>query len=172
MAVFFLIGMMGSGKSYWAQQLAKSNDGIYIDLDKYIENATQKTIAAIFAEEGELAFREKENFYLTHIQFNNNKAHYFVAVGGGAACYYNNMQWMNETGITIFINESLPVMIERVSKQREHRPALQNKTTTELNTFFEEKLKERLVYYSQAKHELAGSAINKGNFLSIINQYE
>ncbi|MFY8004048.1 MAG: shikimate kinase [Chitinophagaceae bacterium] len=172
MAVFFLIGMMGSGKSYWAQQLAITKGGIYVDLDKYIEQAEQKTIATIFAEEGEMGFRKKEKFYLTHLPFNESKTHQFIAVGGGAACFFGNMLWMNKNGITIFINEQLPLMIERVNKQREHRPALKNKSVQELQVFFEEKLKERMPYYLQAKHIVVGSAINKDHFLSIINEYE
>ena len=46
----FLIGMMGSGKSYWLKQMAKWNKSIGYDLDALIEMKEQKTIAEIFHE--------------------------------------------------------------------------------------------------------------------------
>ena len=47
----FLIGMMGSGKSYWAQKMAKWNKCVGYDLDKLIEMNEEKTIAEIFNED-------------------------------------------------------------------------------------------------------------------------
>jgi len=56
----FLIGMMGSGKSYWAAKIAKWIKAGGYDLDDLIEMVEETTISAIFAEEGEVYFRKLE----------------------------------------------------------------------------------------------------------------
>ena len=57
----FLVGLMGSGKSFWAQRLSSLLKMPSFDLDKEIENAEGKSIPEIFAEKGETYFRQKEN---------------------------------------------------------------------------------------------------------------
>ena len=56
----FLTGYMGSGKSTIGRKLAALMGMNFIDLDKYIEERNFKSVPAIFAQEGEQAFREKE----------------------------------------------------------------------------------------------------------------
>ena len=56
----FLIGMMGSGKSYWGKLLAKKLKCGAYDLDYLVESAEEKTIAEMFEEDGEDHFRKNE----------------------------------------------------------------------------------------------------------------
>ncbi|MEJ7683163.1 MAG: shikimate kinase [Segetibacter sp.] len=60
MTKLFLIGMMGSGKSYWAEKLKKKLKMPAYDLDALIEMMEEKTVAEIFEVDGEEYFRKAE----------------------------------------------------------------------------------------------------------------
>ena len=102
----FLIGMMGSGKSYWAQQLATTYNMNWIDLDSEVEKENMMSIKVIFETEGEESFRIKEKNALHKLAHHKNL---IIATGGGTPCFYNNMQWMNEHGTTIWIDEPVSI---------------------------------------------------------------
>src|SRR5215210_6739890 len=89
----FLIGMMGSGKTYWAEKLKKNLKIPAYDLDSLIEMMEEKTVSEIFEEDGEEYFRKSESKML-HLFA--EKKHYILSCGGGTACYNDNMKWMNK----------------------------------------------------------------------------
>ena len=74
----FLIGMMGAGKTYWAQKMAKWNKCVGYDLDALIEMNEEKTIAEIFEEEGEEYFRKVEAKILRWFK---EKKKFIISVG-------------------------------------------------------------------------------------------
>ena len=116
----FLIGMMGSGKSHWKKKLAtKMKVGGY-DLDFLVESHEEKTITELFAEDGEDYFRQSEAKVLRW--FAEKKA-FVLATGGGTPCFHNNMQWMNEQGVTVWIDEPIDVLAARLFPEKDHRPA-------------------------------------------------
>jgi len=84
----FLIGLMGSGKTFWAHKLGVVLNMPVFDLDKEIEKAENKIIAEIFAEKGEAYFRGKENEILKSFAGKNN---FILSTGGGAPCFYDNI---------------------------------------------------------------------------------
>lgn len=96
----FIIGFMGSGKTYWGKKWARQSGLAFFDLDEEIEKQEGKTIAAIFEEDGEDYFRKIEATALR--AFTNNK-NCLISCGGGTACFNNNMQWMNEHGATLYL---------------------------------------------------------------------
>ena len=61
------------------------------------------------------------------------------------------MNWMNEHGLTVWINPSSEVLVERLEKEKSQRPLIAALDSDGLKHFIEEKLKEREVYYSKAK---------------------
>lgn len=143
----FLIGFMGSGKSHWGKIWAERNQLSFIDLDELIEKDAGKSIAAIFESKGEDYFRLLESEALRKLEGFQNT---IIACGGGTPCFYNNIDWMNQHGITIYI-ESTPVQIlERVFAEKEKRPLLKKLNEAELLFFIEQKLKERQPHYSKA----------------------
>ena len=81
----FLIGLMGSGKSYWTKQLAKKYKTGGYDLDYLIEVKEEKTIAELFAEDGEEYFRKVESAVL---KWFDQKKTYVLATGGGTPCFF------------------------------------------------------------------------------------
>src|SRR6516164_2312332 len=117
----FLIGLMGSGKSFWARKLSATFGIPAFDLDTEIEKIENKTVAVIFAEKGEDYFRSKEKEVLKGFA---DKQYFLLATGGGAPCFYDNMAWMNENGITIWIDEPIKIIAERLQKQKSHRPLI------------------------------------------------
>jgi shikimate kinase len=164
----FLIGMMGSGKSYWSRLLAKKLKTGGYDLDFLIESHEEKTISEIFAEDGEAYFRKSEAKIL---RWFGEKKSFVLATGGGTPCFDDNMDWMNKQGITIWIDEPVATLVERLLPEKEHRPLIRSLSEPELVKFLTDKLKERESFYSKAKHHLTGKEINDLSFKKIFQQY-
>lgn len=165
----FLVGMMGSGKTYWKNRISKKYGLRGYDLDFLIEAHEEQTISEIFEAEGEQVFRQKEAAMLRWLQQSKN---FVVATGGGTPCFLNNMQWMNEQGITIWIDESIEVLAERLKMEKEHRPLISALSDEALTGYLENKMMERKRFYIQAKHILSGSNISDAGFKKILSSYE
>ena len=140
----FLIGFMGSGKSYIGKRLAKSLGVSFIDLDDYLEKKESRSIKKIFEEEGEDYFRRKEEECLLEMdQFEN----VIIATGGGAPCFFDNSDWMNKNGITVYLKTPLKIIYKRLIEGREKRPLVQSLSDQELKDFIQKKLEARTLYY-------------------------
>src|SRR5437773_8673578 len=100
----FLIGFMGSGKSLIGQELAALMKYKFLDTDSLIETKRKKSIAKLFATEGEEYFREIERKTLLSLKKARNTV---IATGGGMPCYFENMQWMNSNGVTVYLDSSI-----------------------------------------------------------------
>ena len=157
----FLIGLMGSGKSYWTKQLAKKYKTGEYDLDYLIEVKEEKAIAELFTEDGEAYFRKVES---TVLKWFEQKKTYVLATGGGAPCFFDNMAWMNKQGITIWLDEPLPVIAERLAPEKAHRPLIAKLSDTELLSFLEKQRVERLPFYSAAHIHLQDETITSDSF--------
>lgn len=164
----FLVGMMGSGKSYWTKFLSKKLKVGGYDLDFLIESNEERTIAEIFEEDGEDYFRKQEAKLLRW--FKEKKA-FVVGTGGGTPCYNDNMQWMNKNGITIFIDPPIEQLVQRLLPEKSHRPLISHLTDAELFEFLTKKRNERLAYYEQATIKLEEAEISEKSFLKIAKEY-
>ncbi|MEO1514123.1 MAG: shikimate kinase [Bacteroidota bacterium] len=142
----FLIGFMGAGKSHTGRRLAQSLGFVFVDLDQYIQQKAGKSISEIFAAEGEAYFRELERDCLKEQQ----EESLVVACGGGTPCFFDNMDWMNRQGITIFLDTHPSLILMRLQKGAAKRPLVAGKTREELQGYIEEKLAERRPFYEQA----------------------
>jgi shikimate kinase len=160
--------MMGTGKTYWTKKLAKKQKTGGYDLDYLIESHEEKTIAEIFAEDGEEYFRKSEAKIL---RWFGEKKSFVMAAGGGTPCFHDNMEWMNKQGVTVWIDEPIATLVERLKPEKEHRPLIKDLSDSELSSFLAGKLAERLPYYAQAKHHLQGKDISDATFNKIIQQY-
>jgi len=163
----FLIGMMGSGKSYCAKKIAKKLKLAAYDLDNLVEMTEDLTIAEIFEEEGEEYFRKLEAKIL---RWFGEKKNFVLATGGGTPCFHKNIDWMNENGITIWLNEPIDVLVERLKPEKDHRPLISELSDEELGSFLTNKLAERTPFYSQAKHTVAYSSIKEKAFFKLIEE--
>jgi len=145
----FLIGYMGSGKSTLGRRLASHLDLQFIDMDHYIEERNCKTIPQIFAEEGETEFRKKERRALEELaEFTD----IVIATGGGAPCFFDNIDLMNKTGKTIYLNIDPKILADRLLKSKTERPLIKGKSREELIAFIDETLHKRNEFYMQAQH--------------------
>lgn len=138
---------MGCGKSTKAKQLATRLACPVIDLDAVIVAEQGKTIAEYFAENGEAAFRELERETLKNYNYPETCV---VATGGGLPCFFDNMQWMNANGRTIYLQMTPPQLVSRLHN-REKRPLLKDMDDEQLLAFVELKLAERNAFYTQAQ---------------------
>lgn len=163
----FLLGMMGTGKSFWTKKLSKKLKIGGYDLDFLIESHEERTIAEIFAEDGEEYFRKTEAKIL---RWFGEKKIFVLAVGGGTPCFHENMDWMNKHGITIWIDEPVNTLVERLKPEKDHRPLIKDLSDEELGSFLKNKLSERTAFYQQATYHLQGNAINDAGFAKIIKE--
>lgn len=142
---------MGCGKSTLGRRLSEFMDLQFIDMDHYIEMRNHKTIPQIFAEEGESEFRKKERKALDELsEFTDT----VIATGGGAPCFFDNIDVMNKTGKTIYLNINPAILAERLLKSKTERPLIKGKSKEELIAFIDDTLKKRNQFYKQAKYEI------------------
>ncbi len=158
---------MGSGKTYWGRIIAKKKQLNFIDLDIEIEQRIGMSIAEIFETKGEDFFREIETEILLTIISTNSKV--IIATGGGTACFNNNMNLMNESGITIWLNDSPDKIVERIKPFKEVRPLLKNIPNNELHSYIKNLINSRKHFYAQCKYQLDESKISELELLQIIN---
>lgn len=152
----FLIGYMGCGKSTMGRKLSQMLDIAFIDLDKYIEEKYFKTIPQIFEQEGEDEFRRKEQAALKEVA---DFEDVIVATGGGAPCFFNNMDMMNKAGLCVFLDVDAAELASRLIHSKTERPLIKGKSTEELEDFIEGMMVRRRPFYEKAKCILKGNEI-------------
>jgi len=162
---YYLIGFMGSGKTYWAKTLLKELGIASVDLDAVIVQQQAKTITEIFSNNGEGYFRDVEAATLRKLHFNQKT---IISTGGGSPCYNNNMAWMNANGVTIWLNEATETIVERLQYAQEKRPLIVGKSKAELEQFVITKLTEREAFYNMAQHIILPSQMHIDTFKNII----
>ncbi|MDK2852781.1 MAG: shikimate kinase [Proteiniphilum sp.] len=144
----FLIGYMGCGKSTIGKRLAQSLSLSFIDLDAHIQNKYRKSIAELFAGKGEEEFRRIERQALLEVATFEDV---LISTGGGAPCFFDNMEVMNRAGITIYIQAKPEELAARLRASKTVRPLLREKKPEELVPFIREHLAERERYYKKAQ---------------------
>jgi shikimate kinase len=154
----YLIGFMASGKSTIGHELAKILDFEFIDLDIYIEQKYHKTIKQIFESKGEDHFRIMENEALREVA--SIAGNIIVASGGGTSCFYNSVDFMNKTGLTVYIKVEVGELLARLIESKTDRPMLWGKTNPELNDYILRVLDERKKYYEKAKITVESSNVD------------
>lgn len=164
----FLIGMMGAGKSFQARKLANALQIVRYDLDTWIESKEKMTIQEIFANKGESYFREMESEAIKEI---SKQESFVLATGGGAPCFHQNMEWMNEHGLTIWLNPKVSILFGRLRNATGKRPLLNGLSENELRVYIEQKLEERSTFYRQAKIIVNDEQMNTQKLVDIINNY-
>lgn len=145
--IVFLIGFMGCGKSTKAKQLAQRLACPVIDLDAVIVKQIDMPIAKYFAEHGEDAFRALERDTLKNYPYPETCV---VATGGGLPCFFDNMEWMNAHGKTVYLHMEPAALVSRLH-HREKRPLIANLNDEQLLAFIQTKLAERNPFYAQAQ---------------------
>lgn len=144
----FLIGFMGSGKTHWGRLLSQKLSIPFFDLDEQVAGHAGKSIPEIFQAEGEEHFRLMEKEVL-HIITESHDS-FVMACGGGSPCYFNNIDYMNQSGTTVWINTPLETLFDRLVKEKEKRPLIKTLSDEQLHSFISKKFADRKIYYEQA----------------------
>lgn len=156
MTRILLIGFMAAGKTTLGKALARDLGLQFIDLDHYIENRYHCTISQLFAERGEEGFRQIERTMLHEVaEFED----VIIATGGGTPCFFDNMEYMNEQGTTVFLEASVDVIYTRLTIARTQRPLVAKKTAEELRQYITEMLERRNPYYTRAAYTFCANRL-------------
>jgi shikimate kinase len=151
----FLIGYMGSGKTTIGKMLAARLGYSFVDMDAHIEESQFKSVSQIFTEIGEAEFRKLEQKCLHEVaEFH----HAVISTGGGAPCFFDNMEFMNSNGYTVYLKLTPAELAARLQFSKANkRPLIANKKGEELLDFIADGLAKRETYYNQAALHINGT---------------
>jgi len=161
----YLIGFMGSGKTTFGKLLAKALDYDFTDLDHFIEQDQQATISELFEKTGEEGFRALEK---RAIESTSHLKNHVIATGGGAPCFFDNMDIMNELGTTIYLKLEPETLVKRLMPGMNHRPLIAGKSQEELLSFIKAKLSDRSSFYEKAKLIVDSSSLSPEDTVRIV----
>lgn len=165
----FLIGYMGSGKSTIGRYLATDLGWRFIDMDDYVESRIGCTISHFFATKGEAEFRKEE---AEAIKLLAKEDKVVVGTGGGSPCHYGNVDVMNASGLTIYINVTPAELAKRLAPAKAKRPLIANKTDEELEAFITEQLALREPFYRKAAMVVDGAALPFAAYKMFVEAFE
>jgi shikimate kinase len=144
----FLVGMPGSGKTTFGKKLAKHLDYQFLDLDELIAQKENRNITEIFEQSGELYFRQAEKEVLQNT-FLLEKS--LIATGGGTPCFADNMERINQAGVSVWLQAEPEILAERIIRGKSKRPMFAGKNKTQILQILREKLTEREIFYRKAR---------------------
>lgn len=102
---------MGCGKSTIGNLLSKKTGMSFIDLDSYIEQKENKTVAEIFADNGEDYFRQLERDASKEL---SQKKSLVIATGGGTLTFQENVDAFKTSGKIVLLDVPVEVVSERL----------------------------------------------------------
>ena len=163
----FLIGMPSCGKSTLAKVLSEKIGLKMLDLDKEIIKIEIQSINKIFWLKGEKYFREIESKVLSSLIKTNTS--FIMATGGGTACFNQNINLINKSGLSIFIDLPIKELEKRLLNDNQ-RP-LFNKNMI-LKNQLKKIYEKRKIYYEKSKHVISGDNIKTEKVVSIIRKFK
>ncbi len=149
----YLVGFMAAGKTTFGKILAKRLGYNFIDTDRMFEEKYKTSIDLFFKKYGEENFRKLEHEILkTTFSLENT----VISTGGGTPCFFNNMEEINNNGLSIYLQLPPKALYHRLVNAKRVRPLVTEKSDDELLNFIQEKLKEREPFYNQSKLIISG----------------
>lgn len=151
----------------------------FIDLDAEIERNQGMSIGEIFNRKGEEEFRRLEASILRErvAGFSEKElpleqqSHVvaLIACGGGTPCFHGNMDWMNQQGLTIWINPPAEIIKKRLAIEKDKRPLIASLSEKKLDEFVDAQLTYREQYYAKAKLQIINPEIPIEQIIKKIN---
>jgi shikimate kinase len=149
----YLIGYMASGKSKLGKELSGMTGLSFVDLDELFEERYRIGIVDFFDKYGDANFRQIERQLLLETEFLD---HAIIATGGGTPCSEDNIRFIKEHGVSIYIRMNIPDLVGRLKSVKKKRPLLKNVPLDDLGQFIRNQMEEREPYYLQADHVITG----------------
>lgn len=144
----YIVGYMGAGKTTAARRLAQRMGWEVVDTDALFEGKYKISVNDFFNKYDEPLYRKLESEVLKATE---SLDHVVVSTGGGTACFFDNMDWMNQHGLTVFLRISPQAAVDRVIHSRHKRPLVEGKSEEELTEFVNQHYASRLPFYEQAR---------------------
>ncbi|NMH28157.1 shikimate kinase [Flavobacterium sp. SE-s28] len=159
---------MGSGKSVIGHLLAKKANIPFLDLDEYAQQKEGESISEIIKTKGEMYFRRQESVYFNELM--DSKEAFVLSLGGGTPVYAGNHNRLKDGNVeSFYLKASIPVLVERLSSEKEHRPLISSLEGIELEEFIGKHLLERQEFYFSAKHVISVDAKSVEEIVGEIN---
>ena len=162
----YIVGYMGAGKSTAAKRLAHRLGVECHDTDRMFEERFRISVNDFFHKYDEPLYRKLESQILQSTEQYENAV---IATGGGTACFNDNIQWMNQHGITVFLKVSPMTSYNRLLQSKVKRPLAVNKTPEELLEFINKNYTERMSFYEQAQIIVKGENLDLEVHVNAIN---
>lgn len=140
---------MGSGKSALGRQLAGLLQAGFLDLDEMFEERYHICIYDFFAKYDEGNFRRIERELLLETADFGNMV---ISTGGGTPCFYDNMKFIRDNGISVYLRMTSGELAERLKIVRKKRPLLKDLSSDAFEEWISVQLKIREEFYNQATH--------------------
>jgi shikimate kinase len=154
---------MGSGKSMIGKKLAASLNFPFIDIDNEFESQYKISIDRFFKKYSELVFRNLESKILRQTSALDDVV---ISTGGGTPCFYNNMEFINQNGISIYLKVSPESIQRRIVNSTKPRPLLINIPDNQLLDRIKSLLGDREQFYNQARLTIESDNIELQAILS------
>ena len=165
MGRIYIVGYMGAGKTTAARRLAQRLGWEVADTDALFEEKYKISVNDFFNKYDEPLYRKLESEVLKSTESLENVV---VSTGGGTACYFDNMEWMNQHGLTVFMRISPQAAVDRVIHSRHKRPLVEGKTEEELTAFVSGHYASRMPFYEQARITVKSEDLDVEGMMNII----
>ena len=144
----YLLGYMYSGKTTVGHRLAHQLGYQWLDLDQAFEYTYHTSIPIFFKRYGEKAFRQLEQKLLHGTASLDNVV---ISTGGGTPCHFDNMQWINQHGKSVYFDVTVETLLRRAAQSKKPRPIRAGMTDEERSLYVREQLSQRLPHYQKAQ---------------------
>ena len=158
----YFVGYMGAGKTTTARRLAQRLGWDVVDTDDLFEEKYKISVCDFFNKYDEDLYRKLESEVLKSTESMENVV---ISTGGGTACYFDNMDWMNQHGATVFLRISQKAVVDRLLHAKRKRPLSIGKSEDELTVFVEQHYTSRLPFYEQARITVKSEDLDLDNLV-------
>jgi len=151
MQSIILIGYRGSGKTAVARKLAERFGFSTFDSDPEIERQAGKSIAEIFAQDGEAAFRDLEESVIADIL--TRSAPFILATGGGAVLRKTTRDRLRQSGRVIWLTAVPETLLHRITRDAASPTMRPSLTSLPIREEIVNILEQRKPLYAETAHE-------------------
>ncbi len=155
----YFVGMPGSGKSTLGRHIAAKLHRDFLDTDEEIAQQVGLTPEQIITLQGEEKFRRMEKNLLEKLL---NMSGLVVSTGGGFPVFNENMKYLNDHGITVYLRYNVKTLWSRLHNDRIRPLSSSAESTAEL-------LASRESIYRKAQIIIDGESNLDQNILLTLN---